>query len=78
MNKIKMFLPFLFIAAAIVLAQAESSNLFRIERNKNANIVVYDAVLSADGTIDKKKPVDAYWILNAKDGKRYELGAFDK
>ena len=56
-----------------------TSNLFVIERSKNANVVSYDAVLTDDGKINEKKPVDAYWLLYAyKNGEREELSAFDK
>ena len=55
-----------------------SKNLFKIERSKNANIVQYDIVLDDSGAINSKKPMDAYWLLYAKDGRREELSMFDK
>lgn len=56
----------------------DSKSLFKIERNKNANIVQYDLNFT-DNVIDEKNPVDAYWLLWAKaDGRREELSAFDK
>ncbi|MDR2645098.1 MAG: DUF4833 domain-containing protein [Endomicrobium sp.] len=57
---------------------AESKNLFKIERNKNANVVMYDTRLDLNGNINKKNPVDAYWILYAKQGQREEITAFEK
>ncbi len=58
---------------------AETSNLFVIERSKNANVVKYDAIITDDGKINEQKPVDAYWLLYAyKNGEREELSAFDK
>ncbi|MDR2399243.1 MAG: DUF4833 domain-containing protein [Endomicrobium sp.] len=57
---------------------AENKPLFRIERNKNANVVMYDARLDANGNIDKKNPIDAYWILFTKQGQRKEISAFEK
>jgi hypothetical protein len=57
---------------------AENKNLFKIERNKNANVIMYDARFDANGIIDKKKPIDAYWILYAKQGQRKEITAFEK
>jgi hypothetical protein len=57
---------------------AENKNLFKIERNKNANIIVYDIRLNPDGSINKKNPIDAYWILYAKQGQREEITAFEK
>ena len=55
-----------------------SQHLFYMARSKNANIVRYDALLDPDGTISSRKPVEAYWVLLAKDGSREELSAFDK
>jgi hypothetical protein len=57
---------------------AANKNLFKIERNKNANVIMYDVRLDATGSIDKKKPMDAYWILYAKQGQREEITAFEK
>lgn len=75
-------LAVVFTALQIVFAvnafAADSKNLFKIERSKNANIVQYDIVFDDNGKIDLKKPMDAYWLLYAKDGSREELSAFDK
>ena len=54
----------------------EESNrdpLFHIERNKNANIIQYDAQLQQDGTLDLKKPVIVYWIRLANEGEIKKL-----
>jgi len=49
-------------------ASAQSTApLFLIARTKNANKVYYEAKLNADGTFDRKEPVQAYWIMWAKD-----------
>ena len=69
----------LFLMFGINIYADKTSNLFVIERSKNANIVSYDAVLTDDGKINEKKPVDSYWLLYAyKNGEREELSAFDK
>src|ERR1035441_9134599 len=52
--------------------------LFIIERNKNANVVHYDAQLTADGKLDPKGPVIAYWVMLAKDGRRQNLNWIEK
>ncbi len=59
-------------------AFALSKPLFVIRRSKNANEVHYDVNIGPDGKIDPQKPVEAYWVLLAKNGGREELGAFDK
>ena len=52
--------------------------LFIIGRNKNANVVHYDAQLTADGKLDPKGPVIAYWVMLAQDGKRKSLSWIEK
>lgn len=47
--------------------------LFKIERNKNANIVQYDAQATSDGSLHKREPVVVYWIRLASDGARRKL-----
>ena len=69
----------MFLMFGINVYADKTSNLFVIERSKNANVVSYDAVLNDDGTIRKENPVDSYWLLYAyKNGEREELSAFDK
>lgn len=69
----------LFLFSAINVYADKTTNLFVIERSKNANIVKYDAVLTDDGKINPKKTIDAYWLLYAKkNGEREELSTFDK
>jgi len=70
----------LFILISYTNIYASGNNrLFIIERSKNANIVCYDLKTSAEGVIDSKNPVDAYWLLYAeKNGEREELSVFDK
>jgi len=59
-------------------AQKKTQPLFIIERSKNANVVHYDAQLSADGNLDPNEPVIAYWVLLAEDGRREELNWIEK
>jgi len=71
-------LKLLLIAAmlypAMVFADDRAHDaLFRIERNKNANIVQYDARVAEDGKLDSKQPVVGYWIRLADRGQVQEL-----
>jgi hypothetical protein len=59
-------------------AQAGTQPLFIIARNTNANVVHYDVQLAADGNLDRKKPVIAYWVMLAKDGHRENLNWIEK
>ena len=52
--------------------------LFIIERSKNANVVHYDARITADGRLDPEEPVVAYFVLLAVDGRRKELREIEK
>ena len=52
--------------------------LFHIERNKNANIVQYDAQLDQNGTLNSKQPVVAYWVRLAEQGQVKKLGWLQK
>jgi hypothetical protein len=70
----------IFFISAVLLIPDESlsengrtQHLFKIERSKNANIVQYDVQMKADGKLDPKKPVVAYWIRLAKDGRKEDL-----
>ena len=65
-------------AAAPTAAQKKTQSLFIIKRSKNANVVHYDARLTADGKLDPKEPVIAYWVLRAEDGRREELNWIEK
>lgn len=64
-------------ASGVCFAQS-AQNLFIIQRSKNRNEVHYDARLLQDGRLDPKKPVIAYWRLLAEDGRREELGFFER
>ena len=76
----KAFTAFLILLFFDILSFAQNANmnLFRIERNKNANVVMYDVRVLPDGSIDKENPMDAYWIMNAEQGQRDEISAFEK
>jgi hypothetical protein len=79
LNLLVMCAAILSISAALAFAEtAKAKNLFRIERNLNANVVMYDAVIDDNGVINAKTPVDAYWLLLAKDGSREKLTVFQK
>lgn len=73
---------FLAGSGAVLLGAAplplRYESLFHIERNKNANIVQYDAVLEAPDRLLAKSPVVAYWVLLAEDGRREGLNFFDR
>ncbi len=72
------FLPAWMSAAELEPGTISQQHLFKIERSKNANIVQYDVHVRADGTLDPKTPVVAYWIRLNEDGRRMKLRFFEK
>ena len=68
----------LFVFAMAVVCRAQSVPLFTIERSLNANVVHYDAKLAADGKLDIRQPVIAYWIMAAEDGRRQDLSLLER
>jgi len=52
------------------------AHLFVIARNKNANIVAYDAKLEPSGRL-AEEPVVAYWLLYGDPARREELNAVE-
>lgn len=57
----------------IAAAETAPQRLFHIERNTNANIVVYDALVQGDGSLSEDDPIDVYWLRLAEDGERKGL-----
>jgi hypothetical protein len=55
-----------------------SDELFRISRNKNANVIVYELSRSPDGTIDVIDPIHASWIMLARKGEREDLNFLER
>lgn len=78
MKKAMWWLAVLALLAVPAAAQIKTQPLFIIERSKNANVVHYEARLTADGVLDSKEPVIAYWVLLAEDGRREELNWIEK
>ena len=52
---------------------SEPNMLFYVQRSVNSNTVVYAARLDADGAIDPKTPVDAFWRWYNVDGQKKPL-----
>jgi len=78
MKKVMWWFAVLALLAAPAAARIETSPLFIIERSKNANVVHYDARITADGKLDPKEPVIAYWVLLAEDGRQEKLSWIEK
>jgi Domain of unknown function (DUF4833) len=78
MKKAIWWFAILALLAAPAAAQMKTSPLFIIERSKNANVVHYDARLTADGNLDPEEPVIAYWVRLAENGRREELSWIEK
>jgi hypothetical protein len=53
------------------------AELFRVTRNTNANVVIYEAHLASPGVLDERDPVHPVWLMLAEDGRREELNLFE-
>jgi hypothetical protein len=56
---------------------ASKDLLFYIQRNKNANTIVYEAMRDGTGALAEEDPVRAQWIRYTEGGKREDLGLFE-
>lgn len=54
-------------------AEPDKDTLFWIERNKNENIIQYDARIAANGLLHEKEPVVVYWVRLAEQGQVKKL-----
>ncbi len=52
--------------------------LFFIQRNLNANTVIYDANFDPKGNLNANDPIDVYWIRYDEQGQRMELRKIEK
>ena len=78
-----LLLMLLALACGLALADrseaaAHPQRLFHIERSKNANIVVYDALVDAGGRLDPERPLEAHWELLAEEGQRKKLSRIQR
>ena len=55
-----------------------SAELFRIERSKNANVVLYEAKTHEKGSLDTSEPIVASWLMLAAKGQREALTFFER
>lgn len=52
--------------------------LFYIQRNKNANTIVYEAQRNPNGQLDLEEPVTATWMRYTEGGKRESLNLMER
>ena len=78
MNRLVTTILLLLVGAATHADDLAAHRLFHIERNKNANIVCYDAQVQADGTLPEKNPVVVYWLKLAEGGERKGLKRIER
>ncbi|MCD6113331.1 MAG: DUF4833 domain-containing protein [Bacteroidales bacterium] len=52
--------------------------LFYIQRNHNRNTIVYDAIFDKSGNLDKKNPINVYWIRYQEYGQTMPLRTIEK
>jgi hypothetical protein len=74
---VALFLVLPMVSAAEEVEPAKQ-RLFHIERNKNANIVVYDARVMPDSSLAEKDPMVVYWIKEAEDNRIEDLKGIER
>jgi len=50
-----------------------ADRLFYVQRDPNANTIVYDLNIGTDGELDSDAPVKVYWIKYAEKGQKEDL-----
>jgi hypothetical protein len=50
-----------------------SDRLFYVQRTPNANTIIYDLNLNADGKLNTEDPVKVYWLKYAENGQMEQL-----
>jgi hypothetical protein len=59
-------LVFGHIPNAFGLEDSTSNSLFKIGRSKDANEIYYEVNTTPDGSLDRKEPINIYWIKYAE------------
>jgi hypothetical protein len=75
MPRVSTLLALLIVAADPPACPVE---LFRIERSKNANVVLYETKTTPTGELSTDEPLTASWLLLANGGKREALSFFER
>ncbi len=52
--------------------------LFYIQRNHNANTIIYDANFDSNGNLLENEPIKVYWIRYEEHGQKMELRKIEK
>lgn len=80
MRRVAALMALLLGAIGVGRAQTQAcpKHLFIIARNKNANIVAYDAHPGKAGELVSSQPVVAYWLLDGDESRREELTRFQR
>jgi hypothetical protein len=71
-------LLFILSVAPFSAWSSQVTRLFQIDRSLNANIVCYDATVTRRGLFSPTKPIIAYWLMNAEDGRKEEMTWFER
>ncbi len=72
-----MLVAMLCSETALSRGEFHKERLFIITRNKNDNMVCYDAH-SREGKLDAKEPLGVYWIIPQKDNKVEKLSSLER
>jgi hypothetical protein len=80
MKRAAFFFGFIVVVTTAAEARADGpcpTHLFIVARNKNGNIVAYDANRTPEGGLAADKAVVAYWLLDGDPARREDLNAIE-
>ncbi len=78
MRSLVVLIIFTYGAAFSAVANQKNKVLFYIQRNLNRNKIIYEANFNKDGTLNKKNPIKAYWIMVDEKGQKENLNYIEK
>ncbi len=68
MKRLIPFLVIIFLSLTAFIASDESPLLFKIERSKDANQILYTLNIDNEGNLNEE-PINAFWIKKTKKGR---------
>ena len=77
------FILFSLVSSAFIypggpIRNTGNYNLFKIDRSRDLDVIMYDVNLNNKGELDKSRPINIYWIKNTEKGHIESLTGIQK